>query len=101
MAESILRIIGLTTGKPTPLDGKYVVAYDPSGQLVSGIVVTDDPALAYRAPAATLLELWRAVDPNQPVRSDGKANRPLTAFTVQTVPAPGVIGPDNEELDVG
>jgi hypothetical protein len=101
MAESILRIIALAIGGPTPLDGKYVVAYDPSGQLVSGLVVTDDPALAFRAPAATLLELWRSVDPLHPTRPDGQPNRPLTAFSVQTMPAPGVIGPDDDELDVG
>ena len=88
MADSIMQIVGLSTGQPTPFDGKYIVAYDASGpdspDLVCLLEVTDDPAKALRAPAGELLELWRSVDQRQPIRQDGQPNRPLTAFTVQT-----------------
>lgn len=102
MTDSIMLIVELSTGEPTPFDGKYLVAYDASGpdspDLTCWLEVTDDPAQALRAPAGELLELWRSVDQRRPVRPDGQPNRPLTAFTIQTLPAPREIGADDEEL---
>jgi hypothetical protein len=92
MPDSIMQIAQLADGTSTPFDGKYIVAYNASGPDSPGmrclLEVTDDPALALRLPAAELLELWRSVDQRQPLRPDGQPNRPLTAFTVQTMRAP-------------
>lgn len=82
-----LKLIGLASGEPTPFDGSYVVEYDPGRDgldlLACHLVTTPDRDLALHASTKELMMLWRSVDPRDPVRSDGKPNRPLTAFTVE------------------
>jgi hypothetical protein len=93
----VMQIVCLTDGTRTAFDGQYVVEYDPGRD---GVDPTGRPMLCYlrttpRVQDATrftgydALELWRAVDPRQPTRPDGRPNRPLTAFTV-SIAAPGV-----------
>lgn len=48
---------------------------------------TFDPNEAMKFRTMTLaIQMWRAILPTDPVRADGKPNRPLTAFTVEFVP---------------
>ena len=68
------------------LAGRYVVEYDPqprngpNGEFVH-LLTTDDPEQALQFPSGgEALEFYlRAAG----LRSDGKPNRPLTAFTVE------------------
>lgn len=84
-----IRIIGLVNGDPSPLDGKWLKAYDPSVACPGGaydggyLEVTDDPSQAMQFPnAGAAIEKWR-----EPfgLRADGEPNRPLTAWTVEIV----------------
>ncbi len=83
-----LFVMGLANGALVGPEGQsavgWVKTYDPEGNFGRGdIELTDDPRLALQF--ATTLEAyqtWRAVPRNRPRRPDGKANRPLTAFTV-------------------
>lgn len=86
-----IKIIGLAVGQPTPADGEYVVEYDPSRpgrdangeELLCHLVTTPDPNEALELPTKMeAFELWRSVDQRQPLRPDGRPNRPLTAYTV-------------------
>lgn len=84
-----LRILGTAHGVPTPFDGKFVAAYDPSfhppGEPYDGglLEVTDDPekALLFGS-AVDAMECWRK---SHGTRPDGRPNRPLTVFTVEVV----------------
>lgn len=91
MSESVIRI----APEGTEFDGAYVVEYDPSrdgvspsGQyMVCHLRVTLNPAEARRftSAEAALAYYMQAygVRPN-----DGKPNRPLTALTIEVLPAP-------------
>lgn len=90
MDRTVIKVIGLTNGEPTAFDGQWVVEYDPGRDgrdprgrpMLCHLVTTPDLAQATRYETGEAFELWRAVDPRQPKRPDGKPNRPFTAFTV-------------------
>jgi hypothetical protein len=101
MRDSVILIHGLIQGGTTSFDGQYVVEYDPgrdgvdpgSGMpMMCHLVTTPDISKATVFPGTAAFELWRKPDPRNPVRPDGKPNRPLTAFTVEIVPDPGGYG---------
>jgi len=90
----VMRIVGLACGMPTVFDGQYLVDYEvdtPSidsrgRQMDIHLVTTPDIQKAKRF--KSLLELrdeWARVSKLNPQRSDGKPNRPLTAFTIEPV----------------
>jgi hypothetical protein len=91
IVPSIIRIVGRDAGPSTPFDGQYLVAYDP-GQY--GFDPTGRPMLAHIECSADRAEAkvyadpmeawaeWARVDPRNPIRPDGKPNRPLTFFTI-------------------
>ena len=92
MKRVVIQIVGLINGGRTAFDGQFLVEYDPgrngvepgSGRpMLAHIITTPDLAQATRYEPGEALEVWRAVDPRQPVRGDGKPNRPLTAFSVE------------------
>lgn len=91
----VIRFVGLANGGTSSIDGTYLMHYDPSPiEMKEGdcrLDVTDSvlKAKIFKDPVEAL-ELWKAVDTRQPFRSDGKPNRPLTAFAVEIVPVEGV-----------
>ena len=66
----------------------WVRSYDPDGHDGLGdVVLTRDRALAHRyVDVAEAMTAWRATSSTHPERTDGKPNRPLTAFTVESSP---------------
>lgn len=97
---SVIQIAGLIDGTETAFDGQWVVEYDPgrqgrepgTGRLMRcHLVTTAELDKATRYTKLEAMDLWRAVDPQHPVRSDGKPNRPLTAFSV-------MIGPPDDQI---
>lgn len=52
------------------------------------LVTTPHVGRATRFAATEAADLYRAVDQRNPIRADGAANRPLTAFTADIEPAP-------------
>lgn len=110
MTESpyrIIRLIALANGDPSPIDGHYVVDYDPSRDGVDTdgnpigcyLVTTVDPAQARQYSTTEALELWRKVDSRNPRRPDGKPNRPLTSYTVEIGPPPPGVAPTPPTFD--
>ena len=92
MSKVVLRLVGTAAGKPTEFDGKFLEYYDPSYCPKNlpydggALLVTPDlnQAMQFKD-AAAALEKWRE---SYGVRADGQPNRPLTAFSVEVVPAP-------------
>jgi hypothetical protein len=89
----VLRIVGLSGGAPSPWDGRWLVEFDPDKRgrdpvgraTLAHVVVTDDIERARRFhDAAQAWEFWRRPSKRWPRegRSDGKPNRPMTAFSV-------------------
>lgn len=82
-----IRLLGLTIGGPTELDGQYLVEYDPERQgwtpngtpMIAHIVTTPNRDEAARYSAAQATELYKR---SSGMRPDGRPNRPLTAFDV-------------------
>lgn len=61
----------------------YVKAYDPDEHLLE---LTFDPNQALRwATWADAAATWKRQSVKEPYRSDGRPNRPLTAFTCEVV----------------
>jgi hypothetical protein len=94
--QKIIQIIGLVTGGRTPFDSQFVVEYDASRPDSSGspnschLVTTPNLDEATRYSEQDAFKLWRAVDRRNPVRGDGKPNRPLRMFKILFLAAPAV-----------
>jgi hypothetical protein len=104
MKRVLIRIIGrregglygaLTNGSSSCFDGQYLVEYDPcrdgidpeTGQLLNIHLVTT--LCVFQATYYSLtqvVELVNRVDTRNPLRADGKPNRPFTVFSVELVP---------------
>lgn len=88
-----MQLVGLSSGQPTPIDGQYLVEYDPTrpGRLPDGtpmlahVVTSPDPGEDRRfADAAEAHEVWTA-----PSGKPYPRNAPLTAYTIALVPVGG------------
>ena len=67
-----------------PLEGEYLVSFDPEAGGGRGLVVsTPNPKEARRFTFAEACATLGAVPRSKPTRPDGKPNRPLTASTWQ------------------
>jgi hypothetical protein len=93
----VMLLEGMVNGGVTALDGQYLKEYDPgrdgvdpSGQpMLAHVVVTDDPSEAMQfKDFIEFRRFWLRIDPRNPMRPDGKPNRPLTAFTVSALRYP-------------
>lgn len=88
----VLRLLHRADNQPSPIDGKFVVEYDPTriGSLPEGVpdvlghlIVTARPAEAKHFPSAiAALEYWQ--QPSK--RGRGPGDRPLTGYTALTQP---------------
>jgi hypothetical protein len=89
----VIQIIGLVNGGATAFDGQYLKEFDASRdgvEPISGRVMmcrlVTTPDISEAKVFADVIEahrLWVTVDEREPVRPDGKPNRPLTAFTIR------------------
>jgi hypothetical protein len=84
-------------GPSTSYDGRYLAAYDPTwnydappnGLLIMKLETTQDPAAAMSFSSIdAAFACWQQICPNNPIRADGKPNRPLSAFTVEVIRCP-------------
>lgn len=99
MADSgpvVVKIIGMANGGPSPFDGRYLVEYDPERDgeapdgrpVIAHIATSEKLEEAQRFPGfAAAGECWKRVCERNPRRPDGEPNRPLTAFSVEFLPA--------------
>ena len=76
----IMQCVELASGLPGGPKGQWLKSYEPR---TGESVWTDNRGEAHRfADAFEALTMWKSVHEHQPVRPDGKPNRPLTAFTI-------------------
>jgi hypothetical protein len=71
-----------------PDAGRYLRAYDPDAREGRGeILVSETPEEALKFDSVMeLWALWKTASTVHPIRlSDGKPNRPLTAYSITTV----------------
>jgi hypothetical protein len=87
-----IQIVGLSSGRPSPIDGQWLVEYDPTrtgtgpdGNPTTAHIVCSPDQQEGRLfeTAATAHAYWRT--PSGRTRPDGQVDRPLTAFTVAMV----------------
>jgi hypothetical protein len=80
-----LKLIESADGTHTPKDGMYLVDYIPDtdelglGELHASPDVTDAKIFA---DASSAFAYWKQQSKRVPLRTDGKPNRPLTAWSV-------------------
>jgi len=75
---------------PAPI-GQYLKSYDPNahgGRGTAEWTVDIAKAMVFPNPTA-LLRFWKQISKVQPIRPDGKPNRPLTAFSILVEPSEG------------
>lgn len=84
----IIRILCFADGRKSSIDGQWLKSYDPEAFEGRGdIRTTRNPELALRCKSfAQATELWKAPSRWRPLRPDGQANRPLSAFTIEIEP---------------
>ena len=88
MSRVVVRVMCHADGTPTPHDGRYVVAWNPHTPYgTCSIDTTDDIRQARRFRAPQALMTWRAVSHVEPIRPDGRPNRPLSGLTVEFITA--------------
>lgn len=80
-----IKIICDALGNATSFDGMFVKSFDPDAMWGRGKVVATphaDEAMKFE----TTIEahaFWAQVSKVQPYRTDGKPNRPLTAYSIE------------------
>jgi hypothetical protein len=87
----VIRLLAMADGSPCPVAGEFVETFDPDAAEGRGhLTVTDTLLHAKLFPtAAEAWQFWRQTSRAHPVRlTDGKPNRPMTAFTVSIEDAP-------------
>lgn len=77
-----LRVISTATGEPHPASGAFVQDADVDAQNGRGeLLWTKDPADAMLFPSVDAAwTFWQRQSNVKAIRTDGKPNRPLTAF---------------------
>jgi len=88
MSAVIIQLLVTVSGIPTPIDGQWVVEYDPTrpgrgpnGEEMSAhLVTTPDRARARRFEPAEAFATYRLA---HGTRGDGKPDRPMTAWMVE------------------
>jgi hypothetical protein len=82
MTTHVIKIIGFARDVPCPWAGQYLLESTPHEEVKA--TFTDDLAKAKRMTQKEAFETWTYAIGTRP---DGKPDRPLTAFTVEIVPA--------------
>lgn len=75
-------------GKPPP-KGQYLESYDPEAHRGLGLATwTRDltKAMKFQDKVAAF-QCWTTVPKNRAIRADGAPNKPLTAFSIEVLPA--------------
>jgi len=89
MTDLVLRIAARSDGARTRVDGRYIVAYDPTID-ATGAYRLDTTADIHRAKGfsrvSEIADFIRQPSPNVPFDSPGHVNRPITCYHIEIVP---------------
>ncbi len=94
----VVKIIAWADGRKSRVSGWYIKSVDVQAAPISDmwLVPTEDLDEAKRWPdVAAVHRTYREVLQSDPVRPDGKPNRPLTALTIEILP---VLDMDDDRL---
>lgn len=85
----LMRVIGLA-GEEEFEQTVYLASFDVDARDGRGdVILTGSLARAMRFESQReLFETWQTASTVRPVRPDGRPNKPLTAYTVQSEPIP-------------
>ena len=89
-----LKIVGFSEFCDDDYVGMYIKSFDPNSpdpesKGIGKLIVTENASEAKTFETfGEATEFWRQQSPTVPMRSDGKPNRPLTAYSVQFVSVP-------------
>jgi hypothetical protein len=83
-ADKVRHMLDVAAGN---VKTSWLKSFDPDAHRGRGaIVMTQDRKQAMRFDSfAAVMECWKTQSAVQPLRDDGKPNRPLTAYTIQPV----------------
>lgn len=88
MSDVVIKIAGSPWGLLSRELYLHTFAVDAGPMGTPHILFTERRDLALRFPnMAAAMECWRTQSTRHPLRVDGLPNRPLTAFSVEIVPA--------------
>ena len=79
----VMRIVGFANEFPCPWAGQYLKAFTPHEEIKGEFTDDIDQAMRF-AKQADAWQIWMTSIGTRP---DGKPDRPLTAFTVEVLPA--------------
>jgi hypothetical protein len=87
-AGYVMLLVELRSGDFHPHAGSYVLSYDADAESGRGrLTTTRDPGKAKTWPTSEdATKAWTVTSRTRPVRSDGRPNRPLTAWSVEIMP---------------
>jgi hypothetical protein len=88
----LMQIVGIALGNATRHDGLYLksVKFDTDEWGGCEIETTPDPEQAYQFKSTSeLLETWKHQSVVRPLRDDGKPNRPMTVWTIESLNSAG------------
>jgi len=84
----VMKLLAWADGQPLRCAGEYVRTLDvqAASRDLDWLTTTPDIALALRWPdPGAARRQWKEILKSDPVRADGKPNRPMTALTIQLV----------------
>ena len=86
----LIRAVGFANGVHCPHAGQWLKTFNHDAQQGRGYgTFTSDPLKALHfATAAAAMQFWAKQSSVNPIRPDGKPNKPLTALSVEVEPAP-------------
>lgn len=77
----VIKIVGVVDGRHSEEEGNYIASFDAtSSELV--VVPSADEALHFES-FGDAIKFWQTPSTTDPVRTDGKPNRPLTVYNVE------------------
>jgi len=81
MTSTVMQLLGMPDGSPTPYDGQYLKHFDFEAYNGVGLIsMTPDLSEAKKfMDIGEALQYYRTSPKCRPLREDGKPNRPLTA----------------------
>jgi len=86
----VIQVVSDANGNRTPHDGNYIVAWNPHTKFgICEVTSTDDISKAHHFDNESQAHWhWTTTSNIQPVRPDGRPNRPLTGLTIALVRIP-------------
>jgi hypothetical protein len=87
--DLVLKILGRIDGTPTPVDGQFIVHYDPTFDRAGAYRLDTSAEIDAAIGFSSVAEAWRysrRPSPNKPFDGPGHVNRPITCYHIELLP---------------